>query len=74
MQLFVRCSTQWRSSANGLIGLDYGVVLALMDLYAVEERTTVLEDLQIMEAHALELMDRRARREEAKARAAGGRR
>ena len=74
VQLFVRCSTQWRSSANGLIGLDYGVVLALMDLYAVEERTTVLEDLQIMEAHALELMDRRARREEAKARAAGGRR
>jgi hypothetical protein len=35
----------------------------------------VLEDLQIMEAHALELMARQARREEARAQAAmGGRR
>lgn len=74
-QLFVRCATQWRSGPQGLTGLDYGAALALMDLYAVSNRAAVLEDLQIMEAHALELMARQARREEARAQTArGGRR
>lgn len=77
VQMFLRCGTQWRSGPNGLIGLDYAIVLALMDLYAVPEKTRALEDLQVMEAHALELMARDAKREAARAKAAqaaGGRR
>lgn len=74
VQMFMRCGTQWRSGPNGLIGLDYNVVLSLMELYSVSMKAALLEDLQIMEARALELMARDARREAARAEAAGRRR
>lgn len=56
--MFLRCQTQWRASSGGVIGLDYGVVLQLMDLYAVVDRRHVLEDLQIMEGRARELINK----------------
>lgn len=58
--LFLRTQTQWRVSDGRAIGLDYGVVFQVMDLYAVEERRQVLEDLQVMEARAKELINKAA--------------
>lgn len=55
--MFLRCQTQWRTSANGVMGLDYGVVLQLCDLYAVESKRQLMDDLQIMEARARELIN-----------------
>jgi hypothetical protein len=43
-----------------VIGLDYGVVLQLMELYSVGDRVAVLEDLQVMEAKAVEIMNKKA--------------
>jgi hypothetical protein len=57
---FVRCQTQWRSTGGGVIGLDYGVVLQVMSLYDVRDRRGVLEDLQLMEYRAVEIMNKRA--------------
>ena len=53
--LFMLCSTQWRVGVGGRCGLDYGVVFQMMDLYDVKSRREALENLQIMEAHALQL-------------------
>lgn len=58
--LFLRCQTQWRTTSSGVMGMDYGVVLQLMDLYAVEDRRQTLEDLQVMEARARELFNKAA--------------
>lgn len=58
--LFLRTQTQWRVGGNGVVGLDYGVVLQIMDLYAVEERRQTLEDLQVMEARAKDLINKAA--------------
>jgi hypothetical protein len=53
-----------------VIGLDYGVVLQMMDLYAVGNRRQALEDLQIMESRAKELVNKAAEPKQPK----GGRR
>lgn len=53
--MFLRCSTQWRTGPGGVIGLDYGVVLPMMDLYSVSDRRETMDNLQIMERRALEL-------------------
>jgi hypothetical protein len=57
---FLRCQTQWRTTMNGVMGLDYGAVFQMMDLYAVSRRQQVLEDFQIMEAYAKELINAEA--------------
>lgn len=56
---FLRCQTQWRTIGEGVIGLDYGVVLGVMRLYDVPSPSTVLEDVQVMESRAVELLNHR---------------
>jgi hypothetical protein len=69
VELFLRCQTQWRTGpggvTGGVIGLDYSVVLALATMYlpATAQAKTVLEEVQIMEARALELFAESAKRE-----------
>ena len=58
--MFLRCQTQWRMGPSGAIGLDYGVVLELFKLYNVKDRQVVMEEIQIMEARALELLNEQA--------------
>ncbi len=53
LDMFLRCQTQWRTTMNGLLGLDYGAVAWLLRLYEVEDPRSLLEDLQIMEAAVL---------------------
>ena len=64
--LFLRCQTQWRVGGLGVVGLDYAVVLQVMDLYAVGDRRQSLEDLQVMESRAKELMNKAAEPKTAK--------
>jgi hypothetical protein len=51
VELFCRVLTQWRTSPNGYLGLDYGVLLSLMDLDGVKrkKRAALLADIGIME-------------------------
>ena len=55
--MFLRCQTQWRMGPSGMVGLDYKVVFDLFGLYNVEDRQLVMEEVQIMEARALELFN-----------------
>jgi hypothetical protein len=59
LDLFLRCMTQWRSVGDSVIGLDYGVVLQLASLYQVSDPAKALEDLQVMELHAREKINKR---------------
>ena len=63
VELFVRCVTQWRSAASGVMGLDYGVVLQMASLYQIQDLAHVMEDLQIMELHARDLINKAAAKE-----------
>ena len=61
--MFLRVQTQWNVSMDGLVGLKYEVLLGsggLFDLYNVENRTDVLERLQLMEATALTELRKRS--------------
>ena len=59
VDLFMRCMTQWRTSMDGVIGLDYGAVLQMAALYSVVDLPRVMEDLQVMEIRARELLNKR---------------
>lgn len=56
VEMFLRISTQWRTSMAGPIGLDYGALEWLFRLYEVKEPRSLLEDLQVMEGAALTAM------------------
>ena len=67
LTMFLRCQTQWRCGPSGVIGLDYGVVIQLCNLYHVGDKCQLMEDLQIMEGRALELIAEKQEKEEKKA-------
>ena len=56
--MFLRCQTQWRVGISGIIGLDYTSVIEMIKLYLVEDTVAMLENLQIMEAAALQALNR----------------
>ena len=56
--MFLRCQTQWRVGVSGIIGLDYTSVLEMIKLYLVEDTVAMLENLQIMEAAALKIINK----------------
>ena len=60
VEMFLRCQTQWRTTMNGVLGLDYGAVAWILRLYEVEDQRAVLEDLQIMEAAAMATLNERS--------------
>ena len=53
IRVFLKCCTQWRVSDGQRIGLDYGVVLAVLSLEQEPNPGEVLEDVQVMEDAAL---------------------
>lgn len=59
VRMFLRCQTQWRTTMNGILGLDYGALAWLFRLYEVTDQRAVLEDLQIMESAAMLVMNER---------------
>jgi hypothetical protein len=58
VQMFLRVQTQWRTTMSGVIGLDYAAVRWLFKLYDVEEPRSLLEDLQVMEAAAMMVINK----------------
>ena len=58
VEMFLRCQTQWRPTMSGVVGLDYTAVLAVFRLYEVEDQQAVLEDLQVMEAAAVKILNK----------------
>ena len=58
VEMFLRCQTQWRTTASGVCGLDYSAVEWLFRLYEVEDQPAVLEDLQVMEAAAVKILNK----------------
>ena len=56
--MFLRCQTQWRVGMSGIIGLDYTSVLEMIKLYLVEDTVAMLENLQVMEAAALQALNK----------------
>lgn len=61
LEMFLRVQTQWRTTMGGLLGLDYGAVAWLLRLYEVEDQRSMLEDLQVMEAAAMAIINDRSR-------------
>jgi len=55
--MFLRCQTQWRVGMSGIIGLDYTSVIEMIKLYLVEDTVAMLENLQVMEAAALQALN-----------------
>ena len=60
LQLFLMVQTQWRSGPSGLLGLDYNAVRWVMELQGVSEPLTTLDDLQVIEARVVEIVNERA--------------
>ena len=56
--LFVKVMTQWRTSMGGVIGLDYSVLQMLFELYDIDNRKEIFEDIQVMEREAMILMNK----------------
>nr|WP_287859113.1 DUF1799 domain-containing protein [Klebsiella sp.] len=56
--VFRAVSTQWRTSPGGVIGLDYNVLAWLMRVYDVADEVTAINDLQIMERVALNILNK----------------
>ena len=56
--MFLKVQTQWRVGMGGIIGLDYTSVIEMIKLYLVEDTVAMLENLQIMEAAALKIINK----------------
>lgn len=58
--MFIKVATQWRSGMGGREGLDYGPLLFLMNRLDLtqEKFDQMFDDIQVMEAAALQEMHR----------------
>ena len=61
LELFMQCQTQWRTGPAGLLGLDYGAVLAMANLWSMEHVRDTMTDVQIIEATILGQLSKEAR-------------
>lgn len=53
IEMFLRCQTQWRTGASGLIGLDYLAVDLAFRLYGTDDPAAMLESIQVIEGEIL---------------------
>ena len=53
VMLFIKMMTQWRTTMGGVIGLDYSVLQMLFDLYDIDNRKEIFENIQVMEQEAM---------------------
>jgi len=61
VEMFLRCQTQWRTSMNGVVGMDYGALAWLFRLYEVEDPRSLLEDLQLMEGAVMQILNKESK-------------
>ena len=57
--MFLRVQSQWRVGTAGIVGLDYNAVRWMFELYEVAEPRQLLDDLQIIEATVVEILNER---------------
>ena len=60
LEMFLTVQTQWRSGGAGVIGLDYKVILELCGVHQVTDTKQLLRDVQVMELHARDLINKAA--------------
>jgi len=56
--MFLRLQTQWNVVMGGFTGLKYEVLRWMCDLYSVEDPKAMLEGIQVMEAAALQELNK----------------
>ena len=61
LELFLLCQTQWRTGPGGLVGLDYGAVLAMASLWSVEQVRETMAGVQVIEAAILAQLSKERR-------------
>lgn len=61
VRLFSQCATQWRATSGGVVGLDYGVLLQVAPVLGLTVDEQMLQDVGVMEGHAIEKLNRRTR-------------
>lgn len=62
VQIFMKGQTQWNVSMSGLVGFKYEIFIlagGLFDVYDVEDKRNTLEGLQVMEAAAMSLLNKK---------------
>lgn len=55
--VYCAMSTQWRVGACGVTGLDYNCLPFLFKVYKIDDDEMVLNDIRILEAKALDMMN-----------------
>ena len=59
VMMFLRMGTDWVYAGMGsCTGMNKQTLQWYMDVFAVENKSDMLEDLQVMERHALKLMNK----------------
>lgn len=58
VMMFLRLQTQWTVVMGGYVGLRYEALQWMCGLYSVEDTRAMLEGIQIMEAAALEALNK----------------
>jgi len=56
--MFIKVQTQWRTGFGALVGLDYNVLRWLFELEQVKDPRELLEDIQVIEAKVVEIMNK----------------
>jgi hypothetical protein len=59
VEIFLKMQTQWNVTMGGYVGLKYEVLQWLGQLYDVEDKRHLLEDIQVMEAAALSELNKK---------------
>jgi len=59
VRMFIKVQTQWRADSGAVIGLDYGAVRWVFELYEISEPMQTLADLQIIEATVVAGLNKR---------------
>lgn len=58
--MFLRLQTQWNVVAGGgFLGLNYQAAEALFRIHAVQDQAAMMNDLQVMEVAALNVLNTR---------------
>lgn len=59
VELFMRCIRQWRTAGEAFLGIDYSVLDWVCKLSGIEPTLQLLDNFQIMEAEAVEILNER---------------
>ena len=58
VELFLRCIRQWRIAGDVFLGIDYTVLAWVSKLSGIEPTLQLLDDFQIMEAKAVDILNK----------------